>query len=57
MMIQVEDLAADAVIGVRFDSNEFEVNSKAMSEVVAYGTVVNIAKNNEDLNNEDSSNQ
>jgi uncharacterized protein YbjQ (UPF0145 family) len=40
MMIQAEELGADAVIGVRFDSNEFEVNGKAMSEVVAYGTAV-----------------
>jgi uncharacterized protein YbjQ (UPF0145 family) len=40
MMIQAESLGADAVIGVRFDSNEFDVNGKAMSEVVAYGTAV-----------------
>ena len=40
MIIQAENLGADAVIGVRFDSNEFDVNGKAMSEVVAYGTAV-----------------
>ena len=52
MMVQAEGLGADAVIGVRFDSNEFDVNGKAMSEVVAYGTAVILeseSENSEEL--------
>jgi uncharacterized protein YbjQ (UPF0145 family) len=52
MIAQAEELGADMIVGVRFDSNEFEVNGKTMSEVVAYGTAVTITKDDKDLSNQ-----
>ncbi|MEM4066292.1 MAG: YbjQ family protein [Candidatus Micrarchaeaceae archaeon] len=41
-----EALGADAVIGLRFDSSEFDTGKgQSMNEVVAYGTAVKITKN------------
>ena len=52
MIAQAEELGADMIVGVRFDSNEFEVKGKTMSEVVAYGTAVTIAKDDKDLSSQ-----
>jgi uncharacterized protein YbjQ (UPF0145 family) len=52
MIAQAEELGADMIVGVRFDSNEFDVNGKTMSEVVAYGTAVTIAKDDKDLSSQ-----
>jgi Uncharacterized conserved protein len=42
MVEQAVKLGADAIIGLRFDSGEFDSGKGAsMNEVLAYGTAVN----------------
>ncbi|MGC8580615.1 MAG: YbjQ family protein, partial [bacterium] len=45
MMIEkAQALGADAVIGVRFDSTEFDAGQgQSMNEVIAYGTAVKLS--------------
>lgn len=45
MISQAENAGADAVIGLYFDSNEFDAGQKqSMNEIVAYGTAVKLKK-------------
>ena len=46
MIDRAKELGANAVVNIRFDSNEL---NQSMDEIIAYGTAVKVAKNSDDF--------